>query len=143
MASEAKKAEKAEQYTATDEDRARVLALSGFGLLQDQIRLLIKNPKTGKPINRRTLAKYYPHELAAGKGTAIAAVAQSLYQKALAKGPQSVAAAIFFLKAQGEWKERHEFSGPNNTPLVSESPADKILKALALIAARKDAAKKK
>jgi hypothetical protein len=49
-------------------------------------------------------------------------VAESLYRKAATDGPQSVTAAIFWLKTRAGWKElvSHELSGPDGGPIRSE-----------------------
>jgi hypothetical protein len=52
-----------------------------------------------------TLRKYYQFELDYGHIKANEAVAQSLYDKAVANNPNSVTAAIFWAKTRMGWKE--------------------------------------
>lgn len=64
-------------------------------------------------IDAKTLRKHYRDELDTGHVKATAKVAESLYRKAIGDGHQSVAAAIFWLKTRGRWREtpqRHEVS---------------------------------
>ena len=56
-------------------------------------------------ISADTLRKYYREELDNGTTKANAAVAQSLYKKALGEGTGAVAAAIFWLKTRAGWRE--------------------------------------
>ena len=72
----------------------------------DQAKVLAIDPKT--------LRKHYRDELDTGSIKASTRVAQSLYNKALGDGAQSVTAAIFWLKTRAGWKETnlHEVSHP-------------------------------
>jgi hypothetical protein len=56
-------------------------------------------------IDPKTLRKHYRHELDNGQAKATAKVAESLFRKATGEGPQSVTAAIFWLKTKGGWRE--------------------------------------
>ena len=56
-------------------------------------------------IDPKTLRKHYRHELDNGQVKATAKVAESLFRKATSDGPQSVTAAIFWLKTRGGWRE--------------------------------------
>ena len=56
-------------------------------------------------IDPKTLRKHYRHELDNGQVKATAKVAESLFRKATSDGPQSVTAAIFWLKTKGGWRE--------------------------------------
>ncbi len=49
-------------------------------------------------------------------------MAESLYRKAIGEGPQSVTAAIFWLKTRAHWKEvsATEISGPDGGLLRKE-----------------------
>ena len=64
-------------------------------------------------IDAKTLRKHYRVELDTGVVKANIKVAESLFRKATGDGPQSVTAAIFWLKARAHWKEvsAHEHSG--------------------------------
>jgi hypothetical protein len=56
-------------------------------------------------IDPKTLRKHYRDELDTGQIKATAKVAESLFRKATSDGPQSVTAAIFWLKTKGGWRE--------------------------------------
>lgn len=102
-------------YKPTEEARKQVETLAGFGVPQADIARTVG-------INQDTLRKYYRAELDNGETKANAAVAQSLYKKALGDKASSVTAAIFWLKTRAGWKETavHELTGPNGGPLQSE-----------------------
>jgi hypothetical protein len=85
-------------HAPTDEQRVKVKLLSAFGVNHDMLADEID-------ISRNTLEKHYAFELKHGKSEANAKVAQTLFKKATSDGHQSVAAAIFWLKTQGGWKE--------------------------------------
>lgn len=106
-------------FEPTQEQREQVETLAGFGLEHDKICLLIKNHRTGKAISPKTLRKCFRDELDVGMSKTYWQVAQSLYHKALGKGPQSVTACIFWLKAQGHWRDtyNHELSGKDGGPI--------------------------
>lgn len=83
-------------YQPTDKDRATVKALTGYGVTQEDIATVLQ-------INRTTLIKYFQREMAVGTIEANSAVAQSLFQ--MATRGKNVAAAIFWLKVRGGWKD--------------------------------------
>lgn len=83
-------------YVPTDRDRATVKALTGYGIIQEEIATLLQ-------INRSTLIRHYQREMQIGHIEANAAVAQSLFQ--MATRGQNVAAAIFWLKVRAGWKD--------------------------------------
>ena len=56
-------------------------------------------------IDPKTLRKHYRDELDTGSIKANSRIAESLYRKAMGDGPQSVTAAIFWLKTRAGWKE--------------------------------------
>jgi hypothetical protein len=56
-------------------------------------------------IDLATLRAQHPEELATGQIIANAKVAESLFRKAIGDGPQSVAAAMFWLKTRAGWSE--------------------------------------
>ncbi len=81
--------------------RRQVEAMAGYGIPEiDIARVLGIDPKT--------LRKHYREELDTGHVIANAKVAESLFRKATGEGPQSVAAAIFWMKARAGWREKHE-----------------------------------
>jgi len=73
-------------------------------------------------IDSQELQVRYAEELATARSRANSRVAESLYRKALGDGPQSVSAAIFWLKSRACWRETnmHEISGPGGAPIETE-----------------------
>ena len=67
-------------------------------------------------IDAKTLRKHYREELDTGHVKANTRVAEALYRKATGDGPQSVTAAIFWLKTRAGWKETQVTEMTGNTP---------------------------
>jgi hypothetical protein len=72
--------------------------MAAFGIPEQNIARVVG-------IDAKTLRKHYRDELDTGQTKATAKVAESLFRKATSEGPQSVTAAIFWLKTRGGWKE--------------------------------------
>lgn len=95
-----------------DAKRTQVETMAGLGITEEDISRVIG-------ICPKTLRRHYRAELDSAHVKANAAVAQSLYKKALGDGSQSVTAAIFWLKTRACWKETNvnEVTGPNGGPI--------------------------
>jgi hypothetical protein len=78
--------------------REQVDTMAGYGVPETAIARVLK-------IDAKTLRKYYRDELDTAHVRANSAVAQSLFRKATGNGPQSVTAAIFWLKCRAGWKD--------------------------------------
>ena len=78
--------------------RRQVEAMAAYGVPETDIARVIG-------IDPKTLRKHYREELDTGQIKANSRVAESLYRKATTDGPQSVTAAIFWLKTRARWKE--------------------------------------
>ncbi len=78
--------------------RRQVEAMAGYGVAEADIARVLE-------IDPKTLRKHYRDELDTGHIKANTHIAESLYRKALGDGPQSVTAAIFWLKTRARWKE--------------------------------------
>jgi len=78
--------------------RRQVEAMAGYGVPEHAISRVVG-------IDAKTLRKHYREELDTGQIKATAKVAESLFRKATGEGPQSVTAAIFWLKTRGGWRE--------------------------------------
>ena len=78
--------------------RKQVEAMAGYGVPETDIAGVIG-------IDPKTLRRHYRTELKFGHVKANAKVAENLYRKATSDGPQSVTAAIFWLKTRARWKE--------------------------------------
>lgn len=103
-------------YEPTKEDRIKVSTMAACGMPQWIICARLRNPETGKPLDQKTLRKVFRKELNEGKPMADALVKQALFQKAIGSGPQSVTAAIFYLKTQCGWNERGEGDDEETDP---------------------------
>ena len=89
--------------------------MAAFGIPEHNIARVVG-------IDPKTLRKHYRDELDMGQTKATAKVAESLFRKATTDGPQSVTAAIFWLKTRGGWKETSavEVGGSGSKPLFVE-----------------------
>lgn len=98
-------------FVPTDEERKQVEALSGYGLPQEQIAILVRG---GIHIN--TLREHFSTELVSGKAKANGQVGKTLFQKAMAG---DTAAMIWWSKAQMRWAEtqKHEHTGADGSPI--------------------------
>ncbi len=86
-------------FQPTEEQRRIVKGMAGLGVPHEGIAVILE-------IDPKTLRKYFPQDLERGSVEATAKVAQSLFQ--MATSGQSVAAAIFWMKARAGWREKHE-----------------------------------
>ena len=109
------------KFVPTAQQRENVEAMVGFGIPQDKICLLIKNQNTKKPIDGKTLRKYFPDEIATGETKANAQVAGSLFKDATScpNDRARVAASSFWLKMRAGWKDTtvHELVGKDGGPI--------------------------
>lgn len=97
------------EHVPTDQTKAQVSALVGFGITTTEISQYLG-------ISRPTLHKYYQFELDNGKVAANVKVAQSLFKQCMEGNTTSM---IFWLKTRAGWREtsRHEVTGPDGAPL--------------------------
>lgn len=102
------------EHVPTRETRARVASLAVVSTQKDVATIM--------GMSDRTLAKHYAEELRTAKASANAKVAGVLYQQAVSG--KSLAATIFWLKAQAGWREKH---------VIDDTPAEKL--GLALLVA--------
>ncbi|MEQ9814093.1 MAG: hypothetical protein RLO50_15045 [Azospirillaceae bacterium] len=79
-------------------ERRQVEAMAAYGIPEADIARVIG-------IDPKTLRKHYRDELDTGHVKANARVAEVLFKKATGDGPQSVTAAIFWLKTRAGWRE--------------------------------------
>ena len=103
-------------HQPTLELRKQVETMAGYGIPENEISLSVG-------ISPPTLRKHYRHELDTGHIKANAAVAQSLYQKALGDGPQAVTAAIFWAKTRMGWKETTFIGGSLKVDIADDVKA--------------------
>lgn len=86
-----------EKHEPTDEMRAKIEALAGYGLPQDMIGRCVG-------LSESTVKKYYTEEMRVGTAKASAQIAQTLFKKAMAGDTASL---IFWTKARMNWSEKH------------------------------------
>ena len=98
-------------FVPSDDERKQVEALSGYGLPQDQIAILIRGG-----IGLDTLREHFATELVSGKAKANGQVGKTLFQKAMGG---DTAAMIWWSKAQMRWAEtqKHEHTGTDGAPI--------------------------
>src|ERR1700674_596482 len=89
-------------FEPTKQQRDLVEALVGYGVRYTEICRLVVNPRTGKPIDTKTLMKAFRSELDVGATKANAKVAESLFKQATGG---NVAALIWWTKCRMGWKE--------------------------------------
>lgn len=85
-------------HRPTDKDRATVRAMCAYGIPVEKIAAVLD-------VSKETVYRHYKRETSIASAEANAKVAESLFRKATGDGPQSVAAAIFWLKTRARWKE--------------------------------------
>lgn len=101
------------KHEPTEASRKLVLTLAGYGVPQEEIARQVG-------INAETLRIHYRKELDSGTARANAQVAASLFRKATSDGPQSTAAAIFWMKTRAGWKETtvNQHVGDDDGPAI-------------------------
>ncbi len=120
------------RFEATDADRRVVnaLVLSGVPLLN--ICQHVINPRTGRPVNYRTLARVFRTEIETAVEDANGKVTRNLLRIATMEKESApvVAAAIFWLRTKGGWRYADEAPLPAQTdePMVeNEETARRIM----------------
>ena len=130
-------------YEPTEKDRLYVEKMVGLGLTQAQIGRIMG-------MAEETVAKHFREELDNGEAKANSAVAQNLFNIATSRDQGSVAAAIFWMKTRGKWKEinHHAHGGDNdrapikidaNLKGLSDTELDQMQNLLGKAAGKKDA----
>ena len=102
--------------------RRQVEALAGYGVPEPDISGMLG-------IDPETLRKHYRQELDHGHTKANVKVAENLFRKATGDGRESVTAAIFWLKARANWKERvvSELSGVDGKPFEPMTSVTRVI----------------
>jgi hypothetical protein len=89
-------------FEPTKQQRDLVETLVGYGVPYTEICRLMLNPRSGKPIDTKTLMKAFRGELDVGATKANAKVAESLFKQAT---NGNVTAQIWWTKCRMGWKE--------------------------------------
>lgn len=85
-------------FAPTEAHRRTVRAMAAYGVPQAEIAAVLD-------VAMPTLRKHFRLELDTAAAEANAKVAESLFRRATGDGPQSVTAAIFWLKCRAGWQE--------------------------------------
>jgi len=102
----------------SDETRRIILECAGFGLTHEQIAYIVG-------LSAKTIKKYCSEELEMGTAKMVSSVAKTLYQTAMDRNDKGhVAAAIFFLKTRGKWREKDDESQGMSSDQVKAIIAD-------------------
>ena len=99
-------------FVPTEAERKQVEAMSGYGLPQDHIAVLIRDG-----ISVDTLTEHFANELKKGKAKANSQIGKTLFQKAMGG---DTTAMIWWSKTQMKWSEtqKHELTGADGEPLT-------------------------
>jgi IS30 family transposase len=107
------------KFIPTDQQRQLVIMMTANG---------VKHSEQARALNcgERTLQKHFKDELAFGKMRATAHVSGALYRNAM---EGNVSAQIFWLKAQGGWREadRLEITGADGKNLLTDTEREQRL----------------
>jgi hypothetical protein len=100
-------------HVPTDRDRRQVEVMTGLGLTQEQIGKILN-------VSEDTLQRHYADEIASGVAKANVQVAQNLFNIATSRDSGAVAAAIFWMKTRGKWRETNHLvhSGDDKEPPI-------------------------
>jgi len=112
-------------FVPTAEQRQNVEAMTGFGIPQEEIARLIKNPETGAPIDEKTLRLHFAEEIATGLAKVKANVGQFIYASimgmpgGITHEPSRAHLAEFFADRRMGWNQKsiHEHTGKDGAPL--------------------------
>jgi hypothetical protein len=96
-------------HKPTETTRELVKSLSGFGVPQDDICVVLD-------VSLPTLHKYYRRECDLGFAQANAKVGESLFKQATSG---NTSAAIFWMKARAGWREKQEIDHSSSDGTMS------------------------
>ena len=116
----------------------------GFGLTETEVCQIIKNPQTGKPLDEKTLRKYFAAEIAAGAPKIKAQVGNKIVATilgrdgGLANEHARAALMMFYARTRMGWKDTSviEHTGKDGGPIKTENALHFISAALDKIAGR-------
>ena len=117
-------------FKPTAEQRNIVEMGSAFGLSQEQLCLLVIDPRSGKPICEQVLRAHFREEIDRGHPKALLTVGGALYGNAVKHN--NVTAQIFYLKTRGKWTEAPlnvALTGPNGGPIQVQQITSRVIDA--------------
>ena len=105
------------RYVPTERDRELVTSLSGFGIPQEQICRLVKNPHTKRGIDKHTLQRHFRAELDDGIATANSQVAGACFKAAIAG---DAAMIKWYMMNRMGWtnRDRQTLVGEDGAPAI-------------------------
>lgn len=114
-------------YQPTDETGRQVEMLAGIGVPEEMMARMVG-------IDRKTLLKYYRHEIDNGAAKATTKVAKRLFDIAMSDSKEALTACIFWLKCRARWST---LDGPetqinlnsnvqNNTAILTNREPDQL-----------------
>src|SRR6266699_6373090 len=111
-----------EKFKPNEADKITVRVMAAAGFPHEAIARCLGEDG----IDPKTLRKHFEHELATASARANAAVANKLYQMAIAGDPP--AATMFWLKCRANWREVQaiDHSGPGGTPIDTVSARESL-----------------
>ncbi len=117
----AKRREPVNKFVPSNDQRQLVTLSLGFGMTEEQARLLIISPRTGEPVALHTFKKVFAAEREAAAAKMEAMLAGKLYGHAMGTGKGAVTAGIFLLKAKFGYRDRTE-----NIEVEHDAPKGKM-----------------
>jgi hypothetical protein len=102
-------------FEPTADQRRNVEALIGYGLREEDICRLIMSPRTGKPIDAKTLRKHFREEISTGQVKVKAKIVQTLYKQ---HQDGNVTAGIFLAKNLLGWRSEPKDGGADDKELT-------------------------
>lgn len=103
------------KFEPTEEQKAVVKALYGYGLPQNEIRQHVINPETGKPITKPVLERVFRAELDHGAAVAKAAILETAFNIATdINHPKCATMNIFLLKTRLGFRETDRVKDDND-----------------------------
>jgi hypothetical protein len=110
-------------FKPNDAQRDMVKLMTGFGIPQDRIRLIIPNPNTGNPITKETLEIAFREEIRVGS-MEMDGIAMTSLARRVKEG--NMTAIIWYMKNRMGWKDvvqnQNQQIGPNGEIIDATVP---------------------
>lgn len=136
-----------EPFQPTDQDRAIVEAMAGYGIPEEEMVKLVRNPKTQEPISPVTLRKHFRQELDRGFVGANTKVAHGLFKNATTPTSQYPGGVpvtqIFWAKTRMRWNDGSHGQPPGPPPSLLSTDMQESARRIAFVLASAEKAKSK
>lgn len=115
-------------FKPTAESRTMVEALAMYRVPQDEMALLVINPKTKRPISEVTLRKHFAAEIDSGFAKGRMRIMAASFRSALGtqEAPGNVTAQIWLQKVLYGLREKVEVELPANAAFGTTEPTDML-----------------